>query len=269
MLQLTWGKAKPLQLPRSVALVVDFAAMSARRNNILWWLYQPWKWLVAIPVAVLATVVCGTLVVIGASIFGPKVAGHLGPVWARVIAWFTPVRIEFSGREHIVPGQSYVIVANHLSMYDIIALYGWLGLDFRWVIKAELRKAPFIGSGCAALGHVFVDRKNTDAARAAIDEVRSKISNGTCIIFFAEGTRSSSGQLLPFKKGAFRMAVDLDLPVLPITLRKTNEVLPNKTLDLMPGKIEMIFHEPIRHQGGTARAVKLRDKTRDAIASAL
>lgn len=243
--------------------------MTAQRNRILWWLYQPWKWLVAIPVALVATVVCGTLVVLGSAVVGPRIAGKLGPVWARIIAFATPAAIHVAGREHLVDGQSYVIVANHLSMYDIIALYGWVGLDFRWVIKAELRKVPFIGSGCAALGHVFVDRRNTDAARAAIGEVRDKISNGTCIIFFAEGTRSSTGQLLPFKKGAFRMAVDLDLPVLPVTLRHTNRLLPNKTLDLFPGRVELVFHQPIKHGEGSDRAIRLRDQTREAIASAL
>jgi 1-acyl-sn-glycerol-3-phosphate acyltransferase len=138
-----------------------------------------------------------------------------------------------------------VIVANHQSHYDIFLLYGWLGVDFKWVMKQELRKAPMIGVACDRLGHIFVDRSDRQAAIASLQTAKERIRNGTSVFFFPEGTRSRSGDLRAFKKGAFRMALDLDLPILPITLVGTRRIMPPDSLDIFPGKARMIIHPPV------------------------
>ena len=86
--------------------------------------------------------------------------------------------------------QSYVIVSNHQSQYDILLMYGWLGTDFRWVMKKELRRVPVLGLACEKLGHIYVDRSDSAAAVASLNAARKKLVNGTSVVFFPEGTRS-------------------------------------------------------------------------------
>jgi 1-acyl-sn-glycerol-3-phosphate acyltransferase len=172
-----------------------------------------------------------------------------GTFWARLNAWLTPMPVKVTGRENIDPQQSYVVVANHQSFYDIFVLYGFLGIDFKWVMKQEMRSIPGLGIGCEKVGHIFVDRSNRKAALASIKSAQSKISNGTSVVFFPEGTRSLDGTLKGFKKGAFRFALDLDLPILPVTIVGAGDVLLSGSLDLLPGKVRLIIDEPISVDG--------------------
>jgi 1-acyl-sn-glycerol-3-phosphate acyltransferase len=235
-------------------------------------LYAVWEWLVVIPVLAVATAVFGTLAFLLAVVGLGRVGNAMGIAWSRAMALVTPMIVRVRGRENAAPGQSYVIVANHQSQYDIFALYGFLGLPFRWVMKAELRKVPFLGPSCYRLGHVFIDRRNRDAAWASIRSARERLRGGTSILFFPEGTRSPDGALLPFKSGAFRLAVEMGLPVLPVTLRGTRDVLPPRTLALFPGRAELRVHPPIAIPEGldeAAAAAELSTRARAAIEAGL
>jgi 1-acyl-sn-glycerol-3-phosphate acyltransferase len=242
-----------------------------RKRNFGWWLYQPYKYLVVIPVLVAATTVFACVGAILPFLTKARTASRLSGVpWARVMAWVTPMRVTVSGRENIDPRQSYVLVSNHQSQYDIFVLYGWLGVDFKWVMKKELRKVLGIGVACHRLGHVFIDRSNRAAAIATLEDAKKKIADGTSVVFFPEGTRSRSGQLKPFKKGAFRMAVDLGLPILPLTITGTRDVLPAGTSDLMPGSARLVIHPPVDVEGCTSEDCdRLRTEVRKIIASSL
>ena len=155
-------------------------------------------------------------------------------------------------------------------MYDIPVVYGWLALDLKFVMKEELRKVPGIGFGCEAAGHVFVDRRNPKRARQAIQESLGKLGSGIGLLFFAEGTRSMDGRLLPFKKGAFRTAIEQQLPVLPVTLVGTCDILPNKSLMVFPGSVKMIVHPCIETEGmSITQADELLSTSRDTIRSAM
>jgi 1-acyl-sn-glycerol-3-phosphate acyltransferase len=161
-----------------------------------------------------------------------------------------------------------VIVSNHQSQFDIFVLYGWLDIDFKWVMKQELRKVPVIGIACERLGHIYVDRSNREAALASIDGAKQRIVDGTSVLFFPEGTRSRDKLMRPFKKGAFRMALDLQLPILPVSIQGTREILPSDTLDLYPGRATMIIHPPIPVADyDTARLHELMEHTRRVIAA--
>ncbi len=208
-------------------------------------LYQPVVWLWYIPFMALCTLVIGTLVILASKISPVWATRNLAPLWARLNTLAMPGWFRLHGEEHIDPQASYVVVANHLSQTDIFAIYGWLPLDLKWVIKKELRKVPIIGSGCAAMGHLFVDRKNRTEAQKALAAFKETIEPGTSVMFFPEGTRSSSGQLLPFKKGAFATAKDLGLPILPVTLVGTERMLPNHTFALLPSIADIQIQEPI------------------------
>ncbi len=212
-------------------------------------LYQPYKFLIFIPLVGIFTFFFGTLATLLAFTVGEKTGSLSGVIWARMLAWSTPMRLSVVGRENIDKNQSYVVVSNHQSQYDILALYGWLGVDFKWVMKMELRKVPFLGIACYKLGHIYIDRSNTQAALDSINNAKKKITGGTSVLFFPEGSRSQDGQLRSFKKGAFKMALDLDVPILPITINHTRDILPSNTINLFPGKASMTIHPPVNIQG--------------------
>jgi len=215
-------------------------------KKVLRLLYQPYKWLIYGPFFGLSTIIFGSLAAILAFLVNDKVASFIGgAVWARLNAWMTPISVKVSGREHIDVNQSYVVISNHQSAFDIFVLYGFLNIDFKWVMKQELRKIPGIGIGCEKVGHIFIDRTDHESAIKSLSIAKEKIVNGTSVIFFPEGTRSTDGKIKDFKKGAFRMALDLGLPILPVTIIGTKDILPNKTIDLFPGKVMMRIHESI------------------------
>ena len=219
-------------------------------KKLFYVLYQPYKWIFYIPFFWVSTLIFGSLAAITAFLINDRAASVVGGViWSRLHTYLVPVKVAVSGREHIRPGQSYVIVANHQSTFDIFILYGFLNIDFKWVMKQELRRVPGIGIGCEKVGHIFIDRSNHAAAMASIEEAKRKTVNGTSVIFFPEGTRSLDGKIMAFKKGAFKMALDLELPILPVTLNGTRNVLPCNTLDIFPGRVEMKIHEPISVEG--------------------
>jgi len=224
--------------------------MASLLKRFLALLYQPYKFLIFAPLLAVSTAFLGSLVMILLLFLKPKLVAQICAIpWARLNSFMTPMRVKVSGRSNIDPRQSYVIVSNHKSHYDIFVLYGWIGIDFKWVMKASLIKVPFLGPACNKLEHIFIDRSNTQAALKSINQAKSRIVNGTSVLFFPEGTRSKTGQMLPFKKGAFKFAVDLELPLLPVTIVGTDKVLPPGTINLLPGEAEMIIHKPIPVQG--------------------
>lgn len=235
----------------------------------MWLVYQPYKWFFLAPFLAGSTFFFSVLVLCS-SLFSQRFARYFAVAWARVNSFFTPMAVTVEGRNHMDPDQSYVIVANHQSLYDIYVLYGWLGVDFKWVMKKELEKVPALGSACKALGHIFIDRSNTEAALESINTAKSKITGGTSVVFFPEGSRSSDGKVGAFKKGAFKMALDLGLPILPVTLVGTRAVLPKGSVNLMPGTAKMIVHPPVSLEGYSEKNMKkLIVKTRSTIISGL
>lgn len=239
-------------------------------KTFLWILYQPYKWLILFPFMAINTIIFGILAVVLSLAINQKVGSYIGGVvWAKINTLVTPAIIKVYGMKHITKKRSYVIMANHLSAYDIFALYGWLGIDFKWVMKKEIKKYPGLGFGSQAVGHIFIDRSSSKEAIKSINSAREKIRDGTSIIFFPEGTRSKNHELLPFKKGAFKLAFDLDLPILPLTINGTDQVFPTNTLNLFPGKIDIIIHPPIDiHAYQEQNILQLMNVTREVIASA-
>lgn len=209
-------------------------------------LYQPYKWLIFFPFLSLSTFFLSIPALFLTFFFSAKAASlTVAVLWARLNCWVTPVVARVEGKEHIDNNRSYVIVSNHQSHFDILLLYGWLGIDIKWVMKSSLRNVPIIGYVCEKMEHIYIKRSDTKAALASINNAKKKIRNGTSVIFFPEGTRSETEALGPFKKGAFKFAVDMGLPILPITITGTHKILPKHTLDLFPGKVRMIIHPPI------------------------
>jgi 1-acyl-sn-glycerol-3-phosphate acyltransferase len=199
----------------------------------------------------------------------PRLGSYFGVLWAKISGYVTPMFVQVKGKDNIRKGESYVVVANHQSGYDIFLLYGWLGIDFKWIMKKELRKAPGIGYASAKVGHIFIDRSSPRAAMESIEQAKQKLVNGTSVVIFPEGTRSKNGQLRSFKKGAFKIAHELELPILPVTIVDTHKIMGEGFLNVRPGKAKLIIHKPIDTGNYKDNPMELMDVTRESVASGL
>jgi 1-acyl-sn-glycerol-3-phosphate acyltransferase len=215
-------------------------------KKLLWLTYQPYKWLIVIPFLLVSTCFFVFIGVLFIFLFNDRLANRTtGVWWARSVAWITPMLVTITGKENIQKERSYIIVANHQSNFDILLLFGWLGIDIKWVIKKELRRVPVFGYAAEKGGNILIDRSNPEEAHRSLRLAREKVRGGTSIVILPEGTRSRTGEMGQFKRGAFVLAMELGLPVLPVTLANTRGILPAGTLDLFPGRATMIIHEPV------------------------
>jgi 1-acyl-sn-glycerol-3-phosphate acyltransferase len=240
-------------------------------RKLFYILYQPYKWLFFLPFLAINTLFFGIVAVLVSTFLNQRTGSYLGGViWSRINACLTPMIVRVKGRENIKKNDSYVVISNHQSYYDIFVIYGWLGIDIKWVMKKELAKIPGLGFGSKKVGHIFLDRSNKRTAIESLNEAKKKLTKGTSVVIFPEGTRSTTGQLGRFKRGAFRLALDLDLPILPITISGTRRILPAGTFNILPGKVNMIIHEPISTQNYSGELLpELILKTSQIISSGL
>lgn len=215
-------------------------------QNISCKFFQLYTWLIIIPISWFITALIALLSIIFSVLFNDRWASKwVAPWWGRLIILISFSKVCVLGKEFVNLKQSYIIVCNHQSIYDMLAIYGYLPIEIKWVMKKELEKMPFVGSACKALGHVFVDRKNSQAAKESLIAAKDKISDGVSAFFFPEGTRGKNGELIAFKKGAFRMAKTLELPILPLTISGTNKVMAANSFNICPHKIILTIHPEI------------------------
>jgi 1-acyl-sn-glycerol-3-phosphate acyltransferase len=217
-----------------------------RENRIAFLIYQVYVWVIVIPLLILSTVFFVSLGVLFVILFDDKVANRTtGVWWARFNSCITPMHVTVIGRDNIREGESYIVVSNHQSSYDIFLLYGWLGIDIKWVMKKELRKVPVFGFAGKMGGNIYIDRSSPKAAYTSLKDAKKKLVEGTSVIILPEGTRSKTGEIGVFKKGAFVLATDLEMPILPISISGTRSILPPKTVKLFPGRAVMEIQKPI------------------------
>jgi 1-acyl-sn-glycerol-3-phosphate acyltransferase len=197
-----------------------------------------------------------------------NLAFSMSKIWAYTMLIITNVHPMIIGKEKIKKGRSYIIISNHQSEFDILALVTTLGIQFRWIIKKELKKAPLFGYALYASRNIFIDRSNTKDAIKSIHEGMSRLPDGASVMFFAEGTRSSDGSIQEFKKGGFMMAVEKGLPILPVTVNGSRKVLPKKSLVWNSGPIEVVVGDPIESTTYTQNNIQeLIDRTRQTVVS--
>lgn len=215
-------------------------------KKTLYIIYQPYKWLIFFPVFSVTTVMFGIIAFTFSTLINQKIGSYFGGViWSRFSAFITPMFVKVTGKENIERNASYVVMCNHRSYYDIFVIYGWLGLDIKFVMKKELAKLPGIGFGSKKVGHIFIDRSNKRVAIESLNRAKEKLKNGTSVIIFPEGTRSKDGVIGTFKRGGFKLALDLNLPILPVSVTGTEKILPAGTANLLPGRAKLTIHKPV------------------------
>ncbi|HUL58090.1 MAG TPA: lysophospholipid acyltransferase family protein [Anaeromyxobacteraceae bacterium] len=190
-------------------------------------------------------------------------------VWGSLYVWSNPLwRVRIEGREKLPWKGPAVLVANHLSLLDILVLYD-LFRPFKWVAKAELFKVPFVGWNMWINDYVRVLRGDRESIKEMMDHCRRHLARGTPVLLFPEGTRSQDGRLQRFKDGAFRLATDAGCPLFPIAISGTFDALPKHGLVMRDrARILVKVLEPL-HPQDFASSDALRDAARAAIAAAL
>ncbi|MDR3339460.1 MAG: 1-acyl-sn-glycerol-3-phosphate acyltransferase [Candidatus Symbiothrix sp.] len=206
-------------------------------------IYQIFIWA---PLFLITTFLTASIVIIGCFLGGERFFSYYpGMCWSKCTCMLTLCPVKVTGREKLDKKQSYIFISNHQGAYDIFLIYGYIGQSIKWVMKKSLRKIPFVGKACELAGFIFVDNSSPKAATQTIRDAEEKLKNGASIAIFPEGSRTRTGKTGKFKKGAYQMAIDLKLPIVPITINGSYEVLPIGSYFINPHKMELIIHDPI------------------------
>ena len=238
-------------------------------------LYQLLIWL---PLFLTITIITAIIVIVGCLCGGEKVFSYYpGVIWSKLVCIITLCPVRIVGKGKLDKKKSYIFVANHQGAYDIFLVYGYLNQSIKWVMKQSLRNIPLVGKACEAAGFIFVDNSSPKTAAKTVKAAEKQLKNGVSIVIFPEGSRSLTGKLSRFKKGAYQMALDLKLPIVPITINGTYEVMPIGTFLINPHKLELIIHNPIPPENiqienihdTTVQIGRLVNESKDTIESGL
>lgn len=210
------------------------------------YLFRFYQWVIAGPIFIILTFLTAFSTAFGSMLFGGKIWGYYpGRIWAKCVCFIWGVKVKVKGRENIDKNTSYVFVANHQSAFDIWVIYGYLNHNFKWLMKKGLRKVFMVGYACYKGGHVFVDDKSIAGIKETIAGAEDRLKDGMSVVIFPEGSRTWDGHMRPFKRGAFMLASEFKLPVVPITIDGAYKAMPRTTYNVTPTTITMTIHKPI------------------------
>jgi 1-acyl-sn-glycerol-3-phosphate acyltransferase len=194
-----------------------------------------------------ATLLFGSLA-IGAAAVGARGGTFywIAQTWARWLLIANGTRVLVEGIEHVAADRPQVIAANHVSWFDVLAIAAVLPKRFRFVAKQELGRVPIFGAAWKAAGHISVNRADTQSAVASLHEAgRLMREDNSAVVIFPEGTRSATGELLPFKKGGFMLALVTGADVVPVAVLGSRDLLPKGSWRVRGGRITLRFGCPI------------------------
>ena len=168
-----------------------------------------------------------------------------GRNWLRL----SGMEVSVKGSQHLDPKQTYVFISNHRSYLDTATLFVFTGRRMGLLAKTELLKVPILGYGMGVVNVMAIDRSNSERARETVASATARIRSGISFGVFAEGTRAKPGEFLPFKKGAFYMAVSAGVPIVPVAIKNTDVLMGKGTGRARPGTIEMVMLPPVPTTG--------------------
>lgn len=237
------------------------------------YLYRIYQLLIALPLIAIYTLITSLMVTIGCTLGNGHFWGYYpGKWWAQFIVRILLLPVKVEGRENLVKGQSYVFVANHQGAFDIFLIYGFLSRNFKWMMKRQLRQMPFVGKACESAHHIFVDKRGASKIRETYDRARQTLQGGMSLVVFPEGARSFTGHMGVFKRGAFMLADDIELPVVPLTINGSFDIMP-RTRDMkwvVWHPLRLTIHKPILPIGkGTDNIKYLEQESYKVVMSGL
>jgi 1-acyl-sn-glycerol-3-phosphate acyltransferase len=186
---------------------------------------------------------------------------------ARTWLWACGAHVSVTGSSRLIDGASYVYISNHRSYLDTAALFAYAGKRIGLVAKKELLKVPVLGQGMSFVNVIAIDRSNPDRARRSMEKARSVMEKGYSFGVFAEGTRAMPDELLPFKKGAFHLALQTGKPIVPVAIKNTDMMMGKRSGVAYPGTVEIALLPPIETEGRDV--MDLLRETRAAVAAEL
>lgn len=222
------------------------------------------------PICLVVTILTALITIVGCACGGGRWWGYYPEIlWSRIVLALTLVRVRVRHVGKLDRNTSYVFVANHQSAYDIFTVYGYLGHNFRWMMKQSLRKIPLIGYSCEKSGQIYVDNSSPSATRHTMEEAEKRLAGGMSIVVFPEGARTHTGKIRRFKKGAYRLAMEFNLPVVPVTIDGAYDVMPRFKKLPHWGTITLTVHEPIVAPAEGHDLQSVMDRSFEVISSAL
>lgn len=236
-------------------------------------IYKLYQLLVVLPLFIILTLITALTVVIGCTFGNGHFWGYYPGKWWSVITirlLLLPVKVE--GRENLDPNRSYVFVSNHQGSFDIFLIYGFLCRNFKWMMKRQIGKIPFVGVACRAAHHIFVDKRTPGKVRKTYQQAKETLQDGMSLVVFPEGARTFTGHMGYFKRGAFMLADELQLPVVPLTINGSFDVKPRmKDLSWVYWHpLTLTIHPPILPSGkGNDAMGEMAERSQAQIMTAL
>ena len=221
-------------------------------------------WVAGLPITLMLFVVVLLSLLVDRS---GRCVHSIGAFWCRIVLALSGVRVTVRGIENVPKDRPVTILSNHQGAYDIPVLQAYMPMQYRWVAKKSLFSIPVIGWTMTLAGYIDIERDDAGKAYKSIEAAAEKVFSGTSILIFPEGTRSQDGTLLPFKKGAFRLAMGSDVDILPVAVQGTGGIMKRGRYSITPAAVTLSFAPPISTEGATA--VELRNRTKEAIAAML
>lgn len=255
----------------SISTIIDIFDQSKIETKMLKVLYRIYQWFIFVPLLILSTIWCTLTIIIGSTLGNNKFWGYYpGVLWGRFVCNVALSKVYIKNNELIDDQQSYIFVANHQSAFDIFLVYGYIGHNFKWLMKGAIRKMPLVGTASAKAGHVFVDNSSRQGIVNTMRQMKNTLKDGISTVVFPEGHRTPDGKVAEFKKGAFQTALSLKLPIVPITIDGAYNILPINSIMMNHSNISLTFHDPIPTEGLTNDDLPmLMEKVRDTIKSSL
>lgn len=184
---------------------------------------------------------------------GGRLFNWWGMHWARGILRICGVKVEVEGIDNLDFSSNYIYVSNHASVFDIPAVMGYIPDQIRMVFKKELARIPLFGWAVRTGGYIVIDRGDSLGAMRSLEKAAETIRRGASVVLFAEGTRTKTGKLQPFKRGAFNLAVRGGVPIVPLTINGSYKILPKSRFRINPGTIQLKLSKPIPTNGSEGK----------------
>ncbi len=182
-----------------------------------------------------------------------RIVHQYARLWGKIALKVNQVRVTMEGMEKLDGKGPYIFMSNHQGYYDVFALLGHLPYQFKWFVKKELFSIPFFNWTMAAAGYISIDRKGSRETIKAMNQAIQKIRDGMSVAIFPEGSRSPDGSIQPFKKGGFTLAIKSQVPIVPIAINGSRDIMPKGKFTPTQGEIRILVDHPIETKSCSLR----------------
>ena len=187
-------------------------------------------------------------------------------LWAKILLLMCNIKVKVIGKENLLHGKPQIFMANHQSDFDILIAVAYIPVQFRWIAKKELFNIPLFGAAMRSAGYIEIDRHNQEKALQSIDEAALRIRKGKSIMTFPEGARSRDGEITAFKQGAFHLAINSGVSIVPVSIIGSGRIMPKRSVKIKSGQIKLVIGEPIEVKSfDIEKRHELIKKVRDTI----